>query len=165
MAKKVRSYVLYDSTESVPYERYVDWCKTDGTEPQGENSAEYWEYVSIERDSDWRCFIEDLKYNFDGGSPVLITGKIELWNGTKEIYPTISLTLENAIRRCSKSADDMKVTFNDGIFEVEAYHHDGTNCFEIHSLSQKGLSVVEKWGDWCEDVEVKNYWFKKIKEK
>ena len=42
-------------------------------------------------------------------------------------------------------------------------HHDGTNCFEIHLLSKKGIREANRpIYEWKKDYEPKRWWFKNI---
>ena len=94
----------------------------------------------------------------------MITGSLGLWNGRPTIAPVLCNNLVEAIEKCFGSCDDLEVNLENGHLEVLAKHHDGTNCFEIHILSKKGLREVERPKyTWCgEEYEPKPYWFKNI---
>ena len=120
------------------YSDYVEWCKEMGIEPAEEDSGIYWDWIRQEIDDDVECFFENLKYETGVTSkPCVITGSLGLWWGRPTIEPTECSDLAGAVRRCWGDCDAVKVTGLDGVVYVEAYHHDGTNHFEIRPKSGK----------------------------
>lgn len=164
MKKKKVKFVLFDTTEDFSYEDYKENCKCNNREPQDENSEDYWEYVADMRNMYYEDAMHEVKHTKELNTPVLITGTLGLWDGSHTIYPQCMDNVYSAIQRCwGNGIQDMDVTFEDGVFYVNAYHHDGTNCFEIHKLSKKGQAVTVNWYDGYEDCEVKDYWLSKFK--
>ena len=125
------------------YEDYVESCEDCGIEPAEEDSNAYWEWCAEQRDfnyeDDMYAIEECEAYNV----PCIITGRLGLWNGRHGIAPTKCDSVYDGIQKCiGQSIDDVDVKFNNGVIEVTAHHHDGTNVFEIHALSKKGLKKV-----------------------
>lgn len=85
--------------------------------------------------------IDDSDYLFEGGKNlenIEITGTLGLWNGRKDIYPELEPNLMTAIKRCvmPQSILDFDIYFEKDAngkehLYVNAYHHDGTNIFEL----------------------------------
>ena len=164
MKRNIKNYVLYDDTTVPEYSEYVEHCRINGHEIEGENSQAYWDFASRYHENDWDDLKVNLKCSKEANQPVLLLGTLGLWNGKRTIFPTRCENLMQAIEKCvGRGVDNMKVYVENGIVYVEAYHHDGTNYFEIYKLSSKGLSATSKWYDGnagCEDY--KGYWLAKF---
>lgn len=164
MKRKIK-YVLCDTAVIPEYEEYLEHCRANDIEPQEEDSDDYWDYVTFMQELEMRDLKENLKYSSQNNTPVLITGTLQLWNGKPEIYPMRCESLWDAIRRCSNSnsIDKIRVEYDNGVVRVHASHHDGTNVFEIHKLSKKGIQTSENWyNNTNKDCEVKGYWLAKF---
>ena len=95
----------------------------------------YGEYLN----SEWIDLLDNIKhYSKYGNSPCVIMGSLGLWNGRHNIYTTKCDDLVSAINKCVGSAQNVVIRLNNGYIEVNAMHHDGTNCFEIHILNKLG---------------------------
>ena len=156
--------VLYDSREDFPYEDYVEFCEMNDIEPAGENSQDYWDWVSQTRSD----YYDDLMSNLSWtkiDSPVMITGSLGLWDGKHEIHPVVMKSegygrkfstcdytgydipsLKAAIKKCCEGRDtlDVEVKFEEDRIVVYAHHHDGCNIFDIRRLSEKGLKLADE---------------------
>lgn len=98
----------------------------------------YGEYLN----SEWIDLLDNIKYSKYGNTPCVVVGTLGLWNGRKDIYPTKCDNLVSAIKKCAGSASNVIVILNNGCIEVNAMHHDGTNCFEIHLLNKLGIDTM-----------------------
>ena len=160
-----RNYIscnLYDSTCGYSYEEYLEYCEGNDIKPSPMDSMKFYEWCGMMRDWDWDDFKSNMEYSKYANMPCMITGKLGLWNGTHDIKPEKENNLMDAIIRCYGSCNDIEVNLKDGYLEVNAYHHDGANCFEIHLLSKKGIERVECAERNWDDYDIKPYWFKKI---
>lgn len=147
---------------NVSYEDYLEMCEEMEIEPKEEGSSEQIEEVIEYMNDDFGDFKSNLKYS-KWNVPCMITGSLGLWNGRPTIVPVLCDNLVEAIEKCFGSCDDLEVNLENGHLEVLAKHHDGTNCFEIHILSKKGLREVERpIYKYEKDFEPKPYWFKNI---
>ena len=154
----------YDSMAwmDISYEDYKEWCEEMDEEIHPEGSDEYWQQCMSIFENDWDDFKANMKYS-KWNVPCMITGSLGLWNGRPTIVPVFCNNLVEAIEKCFGSCDDLEVNLENGHLEVLAKHHDGTNCFEIHILSKKGLREVERpIYKYEKDFEPKPYWFKNI---
>ena len=153
----------YDSMAwlSLSYDDYKEWCEEMEEEIHPEHSEKYWDQCRRIFENDWDDFKCNMKYS-KWNVPCMITGSLGLWNGRPNIAPVYCKTLIDAIAKCSDRCDDAEVNLKDGYIEVLGKHHDGTNCFEIHILSKKGLREVERPKYYYEDYDIKPWWFKNI---
>lgn len=134
------------------YDDYVDWCEEIDKEPQPGHSNEFWNWCFDQRDEKWECDMDNIKYCKQYNIPCVLTGCLGLYNGRPDILPIKFDNVYDAIQKCfDRSIVDLDVEWDDGIINVYAHHHDGTNCFEIHALSKKGInkfkSAENRWVD------------------
>lgn len=125
------------------YEDYLEFCEMNRLTPVQKDSAEFYEWVdeavSINYDSD----MENIKFCDAYNVPVVVTGTLGLWDGSHEILPRKFDSVHDAIVRCfSQSINDIEVIWEDGTITVYAYHHDGTNVFEINAESGESLPYL-----------------------
>lgn len=157
-----KEYKFFDSSYIAPYEDYVDNCDANDIEADAENSSDYWDYVNDVRELDRDCFFEEIE-NIAYNGYCLIEGSCGLWWGRRTIIPVMCSSLTKAINKCWGNCNDIEVTFQDGVFFVNAYHHDGINAFTIKRLSSRGIERFEKLNQMGDAIEPKEYWFKKYK--
>lgn len=146
MSKK-KNFTIIESSltgtdNSYKYENYVEWCKDNEIEPQGENSDDYWNWVCESSQFDYDVFFDNLKYTKAEEGHYMITFNLGLWNGNKigyveKIYDSLSEAI-NAALNSSRDYLDYKVAFENGDVVVYGYHHDGTNIMTIKRLSKHG---------------------------
>lgn len=144
---KKKNFTLIESSltgtdNSYKYEYYVEWCKENEMEPQGENSDDYWNWVSESSQIDYDDFFDNLKFAKAEEGHYMITFNLGLWNGHKigyveKIYDSLSEAIKDALNS-SRDYWDYKVTFENGDVVVYGYHHDGTNIMTIKRLSKHG---------------------------
>lgn len=113
------------------YNAYLEDCKEHGKTPKGEDSNDYYNFVSDMMEMDWSDFMLNLEYSKVNG-PVTVHGELGLWWGSPTIEPTKFDDLKSAIVACVAGSTDVKITLDKGILEVVGYHHDGRNYFTIH---------------------------------
>lgn len=133
-----KSYVLFDSREERTYEDYLDFCKANNIEPQGEDSEDYHEIVEEMKSFDYDDLLSNIKHCVYNRQKWVAEGTLGLWNGQREIVPKVFDSLFEAIIACTHKCDYIKITKNHSTIEVEATHHDGTNRFTLKCLSDLG---------------------------
>ena len=146
MEKKETTFpkvTLCDTTYILDYEEYKEYCEANDCEPQAEDSQDYWDYVSDRRSLEYDDFISNMENSAQADQPCLLTGSCGLWNGTYEIMPYKFNDALSAVKKAYGSCDDLIVKQEDGVIKVEALHHDGRNCFEIHPLTEHGKQMLE----------------------
>ena len=136
--------------EQFTYEEYEDWCEDMGEEAGSDTSCEFYEWCAEEAANNWDCDMDNIKSCKEYNVPVVITGTLGLWWGHPEIQPERKESVYDAIQRCVGGGDIhwATVMYDDGVITVEAYHHDGCNCFTIKALSKKG--IAKQFADYKE---------------
>lgn len=142
------TYTLVNSMfneEDFDPQDYIDYCEDNDIEP---GVGEYFKSGFYEwcrdmaydnYDADMDNIVSCKEYQL----PVVITGSLGLWWGKPEIEPVVCNSVYEAIQKCiGKDTDEVRVEWCDGVINVEAYHHDGCNCFSIRALSKKGEKKV-----------------------
>jgi hypothetical protein len=164
MRKNMPKYVLIDDTYIPEYKEYVEYCRVNEIEPDDEDSQDYWDYVSEFQQMEWDDLSLNMAHAEQCKCPVIITGKLGLWNGSPDIYPVRCEDLYSAIRKCyGKDIDNLKAEVENGVVHVYAYHHDVTNHFQIYRLSKKGIKTTESWNNnTAPNEECKGYWLAKF---
>ena len=88
MEKKETTYpkvTLCDTTYIPEYDEYKENCEANNIEPQGENSNDFWDYVSERRSIEYDSFVLNMENSAKDQQPCLLTGSCGLWNGRREI--------------------------------------------------------------------------------
>jgi hypothetical protein len=107
------------------------------------DSEEYYELYTDACTMNFEDFMSNLKYS-NNNQPCVIIGSLGLWNGKHTIYPVVMDNVVDAIYKClGNDAITMDIYKVNGYLEVNIYHHDGCNTFEIHLLNNKGLNAGE----------------------
>ena len=132
---------------------YEEFCEVNGYTPTKKG---YTQWVAQEIQDNYEQDLENIKDCKQYNVPVLITGRLGLWDGSHEIVPVVETSVHSAIKRMlGRDINDIDAEFNDGKIIVNAYHHDGTNTFEIRALSKKGLGYQYSGNDNWQDCHTK----------
>ena len=113
---------------------YLDSCCVEGTD----------EEVYIFFVDKFEDLFENLQYVKDkkgekiNNVPVIITGKLNLWDGEHAIEPKIAINIKSTMRLCCKKCDYCKIYKEFSKIIIEATHHDGTNVFTLQFLNNDG---------------------------
>lgn len=147
-----KEFTLVTTNTEFDYNDYVQWAMdcNDG-EYEGEDSEHFHNWCEDEAQMNIECDMSNLRYlsKFLGGKFV-VEGWMGLWWGHPEVIPVVFDNLADAVEKCIGECDYFDVKWNNGIVEVSASHHDGTNLFEISALSAHGLRKFERCEDNCE---------------
>lgn len=138
------------------YKEFCDWYRDlhgkNAVIPD-ENSREFWNWAADTRDDNWECDLATIEFCKQYRVPVILTGELGLWNSRPTIVPEKFNSVIEAVRRLlGTDCNDWDISYVDGHLEVQGHHHDGTNCFEIHALSRKGLRKAETAERNWEDI-------------
>lgn len=145
------------------YTEYVGDCEENGEDPAPENSTAFYEWCAEQDNINLECDRDNLECSPMNKGKFFVSGVLGLWNGRPEVHAEeIFDSLLSAIDRCiSDSIIDYEVEFNNGVVEVSAHHHDGTNCFTIQALTEEGVTGVEELP--YTDYNPQPSWFQPIK--
>lgn len=131
------------ATTEVDYEGYHDdyvaFCDKYHLEY---NDEKFCRWCEDETRMNWEQDMESIKEYRGYNVPVKINGTLGLWWGRPVIEEVEEKSVWDAIQRCLRDADDATVKYNDGRVEVEATHHDGTNCFTISRADGKRFKYL-----------------------
>ena len=175
--------VIYTTDiDNYKYEDYLEYCEANEIEPCSEDSQSYWDWVSEMISMDVEDAYSNIDCKQDVNTMVVITGTLGLWYGNPEIDPVFveseseyhhatkqrsySSALRLAIQKCAEGMDNVECYLNDetGCVEVIGHHHDGTNHFHIHKLSEFGKNAKDdaEYEDNLDQMEP--LWFEKFTE-
>lgn len=167
MEKKSKQTVfpLLDTRAQFEYKEYVEWCEDNELTVHEENSSEFFDWCNTESQRNYDSDREWLAECKIGNRAFLVTGRLGLWWGKPEIDTQYSQGLLETIDKCiGKDIEDVTVLLDiqSGVIRVYAYHHDGTNMYELHLLNKNG----ERWAESCEErgdeIKFNNKWWTKI---
>lgn len=138
--EKLTEWVALETERDIPYEEYVENCKANEREAEGEDSKDYWNYVSDARQMDYDDFKVNMKYC--KLFPMVAVGYAGLWNGNvrggnvlKDVDDLLGLF---------SSCDNIKIWQDKEGFHINGYHHDGTNSADIRILNKRGQEWFAK---------------------
>lgn len=99
-----------------------------------------WQEMAFTDEINWEDESYELRRFFDDGHWIL-QGSLGLWNGRHRGGYTFSSfgELAHSWDKC----DYIKLYDENGHFCIEASHHDGTNCYEVKRLTEKGYEYLD----------------------
>lgn len=95
-------------------------------------------------EDNWEAEKERLETFFEDGSTWLIMGNVGRWDGSKPAGSTFS-TFREMWYKATLDCDYVKIYDENGHLYLTCSHHDGTNCFEIKRLTERGAKYPENW--------------------
>lgn len=125
-------------TNAYTREDYEEWCEINDLEPGDED--DFFDYCAEETQANYEADMSNIESCKEYNIPVVLEGTLGLWWGRPVITPERYESVAEAIQKCIIGSDchDVLVEYEDGVINVYASHHDGTNCFTIKALSKKG---------------------------
>ena len=178
----MRKVIYTTDIDNYKYEDYLEYCEANEIEPCSEDSQSYWDWVYEMISMDVEDAYSNIDYKQDKNTTVVITGTLGLWNGRPDIEPVFvesesvfhyatkqrsySSALTLAIQKCAEGMDDVECYLDDeaGYVEVIGHHHDGSNHFYIHKLSEFGKNAKDDAEYEDEDYNITDEWFEKFTE-
>lgn len=121
---------------------YEEWCEDNGIEAGvGDYFEEgFLDWCADETQANYEADMDNIKHCKEYDVPVVVEGTLGLWWGRPSIEPERFECVADAIEKCIGDCNYVEVEYNDGVLNVHATHHDGTNCFTIKALSKKGIA-------------------------
>lgn len=159
------------SSDGFTYDEFSDWWQSEypETELPSDNSDEFFNWCADEAYDNWTADLENVKYENSYNVPVVLTGQLGLWDGQHTIYPEKFNSVREAVDKIIKNGAnsaycDFDIFYDNGMIEVQHHHHDGTNTFEIHALSKKGIAKCRTAEEHWEDIpRLKKHDLKRLK--
>lgn len=138
--EKITEWVALDTERDIPYEEYVENCEANDREAEGENSQDYWNYVSDTLQMDY----DDFKTNMESCKlfPMVAVGYDDLWNGQFRGGKVLKDVDDLLGMFCS--CDRIKIWQDKDGMHINGYHHDGTNYAELRIINKRGKAWLEK---------------------
>ena len=125
------------------------------------NDIDY-EDLQMYNDDEWRyTFGDDAEWkdSWVNEIPVIVTGRLGLWNGPHNMIPKHLNSIIDAVYLCIKDMDEVEIYEDQyGNLKIDAYHHDGTNHFVVKRKTDKGnrcLHFTKLWNDYLEEENAK----------
>ena len=87
--------------------------------------------------------MEDIRYNKISNEILTVNGVLGLWDGKRTIKP-VRMHLEQIIYACIEDCDEFELYEEDGALKLDAYHHDGTNCFTITRCGGENINLISE---------------------
>ena len=120
----------------------------------------YLETIEMLKEDDMECDWESTQkgYDFDdlitnlNCSPIkdkmcVIVGSVGTWRGKFEIEPYFCKDIKTAIYKCVEGCEISSIIRKGNHIEVNVYHHDGSNSFNIFVLNDLGESRYRENGE------------------
>jgi len=116
---------------------YLINCEETDIEPTENGEIGY--FNEILEFCDWRDSISEL----DVFNNYALIGTLGLCNGEKKIEIEVNNNPIELIEKClSSSINDIEIYLINGIIEIKAYHHDGTNHFHLVALNKRADKYI-----------------------
>lgn len=117
---------------------------------------EIWRELYEEDALNWECEKERLIEFFNDGSTWILQGTCQSWDG-RHAAGTIFTDFMKIYNKAMRSCNYAKLYDENGHFYFECAHHDGTNCYEIKKLTNKGVAYLENWENNYDDRRSERY--------
>lgn len=145
-----RKEMLYNE-EDYTREYYLDTLKIikeDGTDCDWEENSEgdFIDWVCTQQGWDFDDLMMNLKHSSIKDKMCVIVGSVGTWRGRFEIEPTFCKDIEVAINKCIGSCELGSIIRKGNHIEVNVYHHDGSNSFNIFVLNDLGEDKYSRNG-------------------
>lgn len=118
----------------------------DGQEDATEDQA--WNRVYASIGDDWDDLITEARHANDDVNGWLVIANLGLWDGRHNGGKVFN-TLDKAICAVCEKMDTVIIKEDTrGNVKVDGYHHDGTNHYYIHQLTNAGHAYWQGAGKW-----------------
>ena len=144
MKKKAKERVIYDN-----YYVGDEWeaAARENLEERGiaePSDQEFWDEVNALDEEHWDDVKTELRDFLEDGSSWILFGTIELWRG--RYHGAIMFkTLDEMMSKAGKDCDFFRFSDINGHLHLQCSHHDGTNCYEIRKIAEKGVAYYDNW--------------------
>lgn len=135
------------STWNYREENYISDTRQLIAEASGEKAEDISEErieeeINLSQSCDYEDETDRIKSLFREGKKFILTGYAGLWSGKSEGGKVCETY--NELCRAWEGYDDINLYDDNGMFVIEASHHDGTNQWKVKELNERGLKFLEK---------------------
>ena len=146
-----RKEVLFNE-EDYTREYYLDtlkMLKEDDMECDWEedNETDFMDWESTQKGYDFDDLITNLNYSTIKYKMCVIVGSVGTWRGRFEIEHYFCKDIETAIYKCVEGCEIRSIIRKGNHIEVNVYHHDGSNSFNIFVLNDLWESRYHRNGE------------------
>ena len=111
-----------------------------------DNDTDFMDWESTQKGYDFDDLITNLNYSPIKNKMCVIVGSVGTWRGKFEIEPYFCKGIETAIQKCVEGCEIRSIIRKGNHIEVNVYHHDGSNSFNIFVLNDLGESRYRENG-------------------
>ena len=145
-----RKEVLFNE-EDYTREYYLDtlkMLKEDDVDCDWEedNDTDFMDWESTQKGYDFDDLITEINVSSIKDGMCAISGSVGTWRGRFEIEPCFCKDIETAIHKCVEGCEIRSIIRKGNHIEVNVYHHDGSNSFNIFVLNDVGESRYREKG-------------------
>ena len=138
-----------DSYTREYYLETIEMLKEDDMECDWEedNDTDFMDWESTQKGYDFDDLITNLNYSPIKNKMCVIVGSVGTWRGRFEIEPYFCKDIETAIQKCVEGCEIRSIIRKGNHIEVNVYHHDGSNSFNIFVLNDLGETRYRNNGE------------------
>ena len=127
------------------WNEYLDYCECDGIDCSNHtiDSNEFYDWLCDTLSFEFSDLKDEIKYS-NNNTECVVTGSVGRWNGNFNIEPRKFDTLIDAIDTCIINCDNITISECNGTIIINGYHHDGSHCFYINKLNEKGINCDDE---------------------
>lgn len=150
-------YNNYNLSETYPDEDVKETILVNGYEEDEITENLMWIFRQIFDENDWITVKDELKEFFLlNGNKWILFGSIGRWNGVFRCG-TVFETFDDFFYKATKDCDYIHFYDENGHLYLTCSHHDGTCCYEIKEITDKGIQYLENWEDNWNDKRTEAY--------
>lgn len=132
--------VLFDNYDFDKYEKMARESLIEDGVDFSKNTV--YELASEIENDDFMNILNELKSFFDDKT-VMFTGAIGRWNGTHAGFDIGDF--DDLFSEYTEDCDYFEIYDDDGALYIRCSHHDGTNLFQVLTLTNKGARAFDDW--------------------
>lgn len=149
-------YNNYRLWENYPDEDMKEYLLENGYEEDEITDEKIWDMRYFYDEQDWEMTKDELKKFFLDGNKWMLFGEIGRWNGVFKCG-TLFDTFEDFFYDAAKDCNYVHFYDENGHLYLTCSHHDGTCCYEIKEVTEKGVQYLENWEDNWNDKRSEEY--------
>ena len=155
-------YNNYALWETYPDEEVKQYLIDDGYEEDEITDEKIWDWRYCQDVVDWDdAKLELSKFFIHNGNKWMLFGEVGRWNGVFKCG-TLFDTFYDFFYKAAKDCDYIHFYDENGHLYLTCSHHDGTCCYEIKEVTDKGIQYLENWGNNWNDKRTEEYVHTKI---
>lgn len=140
-------HVIFDNYDIDNYEEMARESMEDvGFGPEEITDSKLYSWAADLEQEDFTDTLNELESFFDGKT-VMFTGAIGRWCGNHTGFDVGNFT--ELFQEYTVDCEYFEIYDDDGALYIRCSHHDGTNLFQVLTLTNKGVHVFDDWQYYC----------------